>query len=68
MVRKKRCNYLQEYVSSTDSDKRGKPKGIILCMEEQLENTDTTSGRMFLAPVPDDTTNLECITIKCQLL
>ena len=53
-LEKKDVTYLQEYVSSTASDKRGKPKYYSM-YGGATGDTDTTSGRMFLAPVPNDT-------------
>ena len=53
-LEKKDVTYLQEYVSSTESSKRGKPKYYSM-YGGATGNTDTTSGRMFLAPVPDTT-------------
>jgi len=53
-LEKKDVTYLQEYVSSTASDKRGKPKYYSM-YGGATGNTDSTSGRMFLAPVPDTT-------------
>ena len=53
-LEKKDVTYLQEYISSTASDKRGKPKYYSM-YGGATGNTDTTSGRMMLAPVPDDT-------------
>jgi len=53
-LEKKDVTYLQEYVSSTESSKRGKPKYYAM-YGGATGNTDTTSGRMFLAPVPDTT-------------
>ena len=53
-LEKKDVTYLQEYVSSTASDKRGKPKYYAM-YGGGTGNTDTTSGRIFLAPVPDTT-------------
>ena len=53
-LEKKDVTYLQEYVSSTESTKRGKPKYYSM-YGGATGNTDTTSGRMFLAPVPDAT-------------
>jgi len=53
-LEKKDVTYLQEYVSSTASDKRGQPKYYSM-YGGATGNTDSTSGRMFLAPVPDDT-------------
>ena len=53
-LEKKDVTYLQEYVSSTESSKRGQPKYYAM-FGGATGNTDTTSGRMFLAPVPDTT-------------
>ena len=53
-LEKKDVTYLQEYVSSTASDKRGQPKYYSM-YGGATGNTDSTSGRMMLAPVPDDT-------------
>jgi hypothetical protein len=53
-LEKKDVTYLQEYVSSTESSKRGKPKYYAM-FGGATGNTDTTSGRIFLAPVPDAT-------------
>ena len=53
-LEKKDYSYLQEYVPSTESAKRGKPKYYSM-YGGATGNTDTTSGRMFLAPVPDTT-------------
>ena len=53
-LEKKDVTYLQEYVSSTESAKRGKPKYYAM-YGGATGDTDTTSGRMFLAPVPDTT-------------
>ena len=53
-LEKKDVTYLQEYVSSTESAKRGQPKYYAMfggCTGE----SDTTSGRMMFAPVPDNT-------------
>ena len=53
-LEKKDVTYLQEYISSTASDKRGQPKYYSM-YGGATGNTDSTSGRMMLAPVPDDT-------------
>ena len=53
-LEKKDVTYLQEYISSTESSKRGKPKYYAM-FGGATGNTDTTSGRIFLAPVPDAT-------------
>ena len=51
---KKDISFLQEYVPSTESSKRGKPKYYAM-FGGATGNTDTTSGRMMFAPVPDTT-------------
>jgi|TARA_R100000278_G_scaffold43559_1_gene38083 hypothetical protein len=51
---KKDISFLQEYVPSTESAKRGKPKYYAM-FGGATGNTDTTSGRMMFAPVPDTT-------------
>ena len=53
-LEKKDVTYLQEYVSSTESSKRGQPKYYAM-FGGATGDTDTTSGRMMLAPVPDTT-------------
>jgi len=53
-LEKKDVTYLQEYISSTESAKRGKPKYYAM-FGGATGNTDTTSGRMMFAPVPDAT-------------
>ena len=53
-LEKKDYTYLQEYVPSTESAKRGKPKYYAM-YGGATGNTDTTSGRIFVAPVPDQT-------------
>jgi len=53
-LEKKDITYLQEFVSSTESAKRGKPKYYAM-FGGATGNTDTTSGRMMFAPVPDST-------------
>jgi len=53
-LEKKDITYLQEYVSSTESSKRGQPKYYAM-FGGATGNTDTTSGRMMFAPVPDNT-------------
>ena len=53
-LEKKDETYLQEYVPSTESAKRGKPKYYAM-FGGASGTTDTTSGRLFLAPAPDTT-------------
>ena len=53
-LEKKDITYLQEYVSSTESAKRGQPKYYAMFGGATGES-DTTSGRMMFAPVPDTT-------------
>ena len=53
-LEKKDVTYLQEYVPSTESTKRGQPKYYAM-YGGATGNTDTTSGRIFVAPVPDQT-------------
>ena len=53
-LEKKDVTYLQEYVSSTASAKRGQPKYYAMFGGATGES-DTTSGRMMFAPVPDQT-------------
>ena len=53
-LEKKDVTYLQEYVPSTESAKRGQPKYYAM-YGGATGNTDTTSGRIFVAPVPDQT-------------
>jgi len=53
-LEKKDVTYLQEYVPSTESTKRGQPKYYAM-FGGATGNTDTTSGRMMFAPVPDAT-------------
>ncbi len=53
-LEKKDVSYLQEYVSSTESSKRGQPKYYAM-FGGATGDTDTTSGRMMFAPVPDTT-------------
>ena len=53
-LQKKDVTYLQEYISSTESAKRGQPKYYAM-FGGATGDTDTTSGRLFLAPVPDTT-------------
>ena len=53
-LEKKDETYLQEYVPSTESAKRGKPKYYAM-FGGATGVTDTTSGRLFLAPAPDST-------------
>ena len=53
-LEKKDVTYLQEYISSTESAKRGQPKYYAMSGGATGES-DTTSGRMMFAPVPDTT-------------
>ena len=53
-LEKKDITYLQEYVPSTESSKRGQHKYYAM-FGGATGNTDTTSGRMMFAPVPDTT-------------
>ena len=53
-LEKKDVTYLQEYISSTESAKRGQPKYYAMFGGATGES-DTTSGRMMFAPVPDQT-------------
>ena len=53
-LEKKDVTYLQEYISSTESSKRGQPKYYAMFGGASGES-DTTSGRMMFAPVPDTT-------------
>ena len=53
-LEKKDVSYLQEYVPSTESAKRGQPKYYAMFGGATGES-DTTSGRMMFAPVPDTT-------------
>ena len=53
-LEKKDYTYLQEYVPSTESSKRGKPKYYAM-FGGATGNTDTTSGRIIVAPVPNTT-------------
>ena len=53
-LEKKDVTYLQEYVSSTASASRGKPKYYAM-FGGATGDGDTNSGRIFVAPVPDDT-------------
>jgi hypothetical protein len=53
-LEKKDVTYLQEYISSTESAKRGQPKYYAMFGGATGES-DTTSGRMMFAPVPDTT-------------
>jgi hypothetical protein len=51
-LEKKDYTYLQQYVPSTESAKRGKPKYYAMYGGATGES-DTTSGRIALAPTPD---------------
>ena len=53
-LEKKDVTYLQEYISSTESSKRGQPKYYAMCGAATGDG-DTNSGRMMFAPVPDTT-------------
>ena len=53
-LEKKDETYLQEYQPSTESAARAKPKYYAM-FGGATGVTDTTSGRLFLAPAPDDT-------------
>jgi hypothetical protein len=53
-LEKKDVSYLQEYVPSTESAKRGQPKYYAMFGGATGES-DTTSGRIMFAPVPDTT-------------
>jgi len=53
-LEKKDVSYLQEYVPSTESAKRGQPKYYAMFGGATGES-DTTSGRIMFAPVPDAT-------------
>ena len=53
-LEKKDITYLQEYISSTESAKRGQPKYYAMFGGGTGES-DTTSGRMIFSPVPDTT-------------
>ena len=53
-LEKKDVTYLQEYVPSTETAKRGQPKYYAM-FGAATGNTDTTSGRLMFAPVPDTT-------------
>ena len=47
-------SYLQEYVPSTESTSRGQPKYYAM-FGGATGVSDTTSGRLAVAPVPDAT-------------
>ena len=51
-LEKKDITYLQQYVPSTETAKRGQPKYYAM-YGGATGDTDTTSGRMMFAPVPD---------------
>jgi len=53
-LEKKDESYLQEYQPSTESAARAKPKYYAM-FGGATGVTDTTSGRLFLAPAPDNT-------------
>ena len=53
-LEKKDVTYLQEYIPSTESAKRGQPKYYGM-FGGATGDGDTNSGRIFVAPVPDAT-------------
>ena len=53
-LEKKDESYLQEYVPSTETSARGQPKYYAM-FGGATGVSDTTSGRLFLAPAPDTT-------------
>jgi hypothetical protein len=53
-LEKKDVTYLQEYIPSTESAKRGQPKYYAM-FGGATGYGDTNSGRIFVAPVPDAT-------------
>ena len=53
-LEKKDISYLQEYIPSTESAKRGQPKYYAMFGGATGES-DTTSGRIIVAPVPNTT-------------
>ena len=53
-LQKKDVTYLQEYISSTESSKRGQPKYYAM-FGGGTGDGDTNSGRIMFAPVPDAT-------------
>ena len=53
-LEKRDVTFLQEYISSTESAKRGKPKYYAM-FGGATGDTDTTSGRIYMSPVPDQT-------------
>ena len=53
-LEKKDISYLQEYVPSTESAKRGQPKYYAM-FGGATGVSDTDSGRLFIAPAPDTT-------------
>ena len=53
-LEKKDESYLQEYVPSTESSSRGQPKYYAM-FGGATGVSDTTSGRIFVAPAPDTT-------------
>ena len=53
-LEKKDESYLQEYIPSTESTARGKPKYYAM-FGGATGVSDTTSGRLFMAPAPDAT-------------
>jgi hypothetical protein len=65
-LEKKDVTYLQQYVSSTESAKRGQPKYYAMFGGATGES-DTTSGRMMFAPVPDISLNFPNGLLYCCL-
>ena len=53
-LEKKDITYLQQYVPSTETAKRGQPKYYAM-FGGATGDSDTTSGRMMFSPVPDTT-------------
>ncbi len=53
-LEKKDESYLQEYIPSTETSARGQPKYYAM-FGGATGVSDTTSGRLFLAPAPDTT-------------
>ena len=54
-LEKKDESYLQEYIPSTEGDPQLRLVylNITPCLVEQLARSDTDSGRLFVAPAPD---------------
>jgi hypothetical protein len=66
-LEKKDYSYLQEYVSSTESAKRGKPKYYAMYGGATGES-DTTSGRIIVSPTPDQTYQFRVLFNKMPVL